>query len=137
MVTRFPKGETYEKKEIVIVDSDVNLLRILKNAFSAHGITVHTFSEGGDALNEILTYGENRLPALIIIERKLHDMDGMDLFVKLKIRFRKKIPCFMLTLFSSDKDVSEGLSQGVLEYILKPFNISILVQKALRIINQA
>ena len=134
IVHRLPKGELVVKKEVMIVDSDHDLLKILKKAFEAHGIIVSTFSEGGDALKQLLTYSENHLPSLIIVERKLPDMDGMELYVKLKTRFRSSIPCFILTVFSADKDVSDGIRQGVLEYIVKPFNISILVQKALQVI---
>ena len=134
VVLRLPKGETISKKEIVIIDSDSNLLKILKQAFESYGIIVNTYNEGGEALKDLFTYSENRLPSLMILERKLADMDGMELYVKLKSRFRTTIPLFVLTVFSSDKDVADGIKQGVLEYIIKPFNISILVQKALQVI---
>lgn len=131
---RVTPGNEVNAKEIIIVDPNPDLLLILKQAFESHGIQVKTFQEGTDALKEIVNYTENRLPSLIIIERKLPDMDGMDLFLTLKHRFRSSIPIFMLTVFSSDKDIGDGIRQGVLEYIIKPFNISILVQKALQVI---
>lgn len=126
------KDELINKKEIVIVDSDPELLNILRNAFESQGLLVNTYKEGGEVLNVLQTYTENRLPSLIIAERKLPDMDGIELYIKLKERFRKEIPFYVLTIFSSDKDVSEGIKQGVLEYIVKPFNISLLVQKSLK-----
>lgn len=122
------------KKEIVIVDPNPDLLNILKTAFEMHGLVVSTYTEGGEALSKIAACSESRLPSLILIERKLVDMDGMDLYLKLKSRFRTPIPCFMLTVFSSDKDISDGIRNGVMEYIVKPFNISILVQKVLQAI---
>lgn len=122
------------KKEIVIIDPNPDLLSILKTAFEMHGLIVHTFTEGGEALNHVFASSENRLPDLILIERKLVDMDGMDLYLKLKNRYRVPVPCFMLTVFSADKDISDGIKHGVLEYIVKPFNISILVQKVLQTI---
>jgi DNA-binding response OmpR family regulator len=128
------KGAEKAKKEIVIVDPNPDLLSILKTAFEMHGLIVTTYIEGGEALNKILACSENRLPALILVERKLADMDGMDLYLKLKSRFRNPIPCFMLTVFSADKDISDSIRHGVLEYIVKPFNISILVQKVLQTI---
>lgn len=130
----FPKGESQDKKEVIIIDSDQDLLNILKQAFESHGLVVKTFLEGGEALKELYKRGEELLPSLMIAERNLPDMDGMDLYLKLKNRFRAPPPLFILTVFSSDKDVSEGIRQGVLEYIIKPFNISILVQKALKVI---
>ena len=131
LVVNMPQGERNEKKEVVLIDTDEELLRILRTAFESHDLAVKTFTEGIPALNDILSNGESRLPALIIVERKLPDMDGLDLFDRLKARFRVPIPLFFLTVFSSDKDVSEGLSHGALQYVTKPFNLSLLVQRAL------
>lgn len=136
IVHRLPGGEKDVKREVVIVDPNPDLLKILKQAFESHGLSVTTYLEGGDALKDLFALTENHLPSLIIVERKLPDMDGMDLYLKLKNRFRTTIPFFMLTVFSADKDVSDGIRQGILEYIIKPFNISILVQKALHAIYQ-
>lgn len=128
------QDEWDRKREVVIVDSDRDLLRMLKQAFESHGITVKTYHEGTDALKDLLLRDESRLPALIILERKLSDMDGIDVCHKLKNRFRTAIPFFMLTVFSADKDISDGLKNNVSEYIVKPFNISLLIQKALQVI---
>lgn len=134
IVDVLPKGESLSKKEVVIVDSDSELLNILKQAFESHNLIVKTYVEGGDALKDLLERNEGLLPALIIVERKLADMDGMDLCIKLKARFRVPIPFYVLTVFSADRDISEGIKHDILEYIVKPFNISILVQKALKVI---
>lgn len=128
------KNASRNKKEIIIVDADQELVKILKQAFESHDILVKGYAEGEEALKDILNYDEHHLPSLIIVERKLPDMDGMDLYAKIKSRFHVDVPFFILTIFSSDKDVSEGLKQGVLEYIVKPFNISIFMQKALKAI---
>ncbi|MBN9377205.1 MAG: hypothetical protein BGO14_04500 [Chlamydiales bacterium 38-26] len=124
------------KKEVVFIDSDEDLLKILKHAFEYQGLDVKVYKEGGEALADLTQRSENQLPSLIIMERNLPDMDGMGLLIKLKNRFRTTIPTFMLTVFSSDKDIEEGIKQGILEYITKPFNISILVEKALRVVER-
>lgn len=125
-------AQTLDKKEVVIVDEDSDLLRILKQAFEAHGLSVKTFVEGKDALNSICEKGKDALPSLMIVERKLPDMDGMDLYQKIKNYFHQDIPFYVLTVFSSDKDISDGIKKGIREYIIKPFNISILVHKVLK-----
>lgn len=122
-------------KEIVLVDGDLQLLKILKTTFEAHGVLVTTFSEGEDALNDLINRPFEDLPALLIVERKLIDMDGIDILAKLKIHFKKTIPFYMLTFFASDKDILDGIKQGALEYITKPFNTSILIEKALKAIS--
>jgi len=130
------QGEGDDKQELVIIDPSRDLLNIMKHAFEGHGLVVHTYCEGGEALKDLLAYSENRLPSLIIMERNLPDMDGMNLYFKLKTRFRTTIPFFILTVFSSDKDISDGIKQGIQEYIVKPFNISFLVKKALQVVHK-
>jgi CheY-like chemotaxis protein len=123
-------------KEIILIDSDKDLIDLLKMTFESHGFTVKTFAYGEEALNTLLSYNEDHLPALIISERKLPDIEGIEILKRLKSRFRQAIPFYFLTVYASDKDLAEGIEQGVSEYIVKPFNLSLLVQKAMSTIFQ-
>lgn len=128
--------ETSKKnREVFLIDPDEGLIKILKAAFEARGVKVRSFKEGGEALAELFKEARKDRPALIVAERKLPDMDGLDLYKKLQTGLEKMIPMYFLTIFSSDKDVAQGLSLGVDEYIGKPFNLSIFMQKALKTID--
>lgn len=129
-----PEGVHVGRKEVFLIDSDDNFIRMIKNSFAFHDLEVKTFSTGTEALKALFERNEENLPALIISERKLPDMDGLDILKRLKGRFNVKIPFYFLTVFASDKDQSEGLSEGALEYISKPFNLSIFMQMALHTI---
>lgn len=132
MVVLLPEDDAPSKKNIVLIDSDEELLKILKTAFESHGVFVKTFTEGGEALKVLLACKPHRLPSLIVAERRLPDMDGMKILSQLKAHFNIPIPFYFLTVFSPDEDVSKELSQGALECIEKPFNLSFLMQKALK-----
>ncbi|WP_068470046.1 response regulator [Candidatus Protochlamydia phocaeensis] len=132
MVDWHARAEMKSKKEVIIVDPDKELLRILKQAFESHDVLVKEYTEGETALKDIFNYSEQHLPSLIIAERRLPDMDGMELYMKIRARFRVDVPFYILTVFSADKDISEGIRKGIREYIVKPFNISIFMQKALK-----
>lgn len=134
MVVLLPEDDAPIKKNVVLIDTDEELVKILKTAFESHGINVKTFNEGAEALKYLLSCKPHRLPSLIITERKLPDMDGIEILNKMKNQFNIPIPFYILTVFSSDKDISEGLRQGALEYIGKPFNLSLLMQKSLKTI---
>lgn len=121
-------------KEIMLIDGDLQLLKILKTTFESHGVHVTTYAEGETALEDLLKRSFEDLPNLVIVERKLIDMDGIDILAKLKIHFKKTIPFYMLTFYSSDKDILDGIKLGALEYITKPFNTSILVEKVLKVL---
>lgn len=122
------------KKSLMLIESNKDLLLILKTAFDSQNLTIKTFSEGKPALQELLSCNEAQLPALIIAERKLPDMDGIEILKGLNTRFKSPVPFYFLTDFAAEKDVTEGLKYGALEYITKPFNLSHLIQKSLKTI---
>lgn len=124
--------EIAEKKRIVLVDPDVDLLKMIKTSLESYDLEVGTFTNGEEALQNIFKHIERHPPALIISERKLPDMEGLEFFNLVKTRFPILIPFYFLTAYSSDQDISEGLKYGVLQYITKPFNMSLLVQRIIK-----
>jgi DNA-binding response OmpR family regulator len=120
----------------VIIDPDEGLTNILKIAFEERGFHVRVFKMGKEGLDFLLDPATTLTPSLVITERKLVDMDGIQILKQVKKNLKDPPPIFILTLFSSDKDISEGLQLGASEYIVKPFNTSLLLQKALMAIQE-
>ena len=128
--------QAVRKKEIVIVDPDEELTNILKISFEERDFHVRIFRLGKEALDYLLNPNMTIFPSLVITERKLVDMDGLLILKQLKKNLKDPPPVFILTVFSSDKDISDGLSAGATEYIVKPFNTALLIQKALKAIHE-
>ncbi len=131
MSVHLSKNEKTEKKEIMLIDPDKELMELLKKSYELHNFIVTTFTTGEDALENLLSRQEKQLPSLIIAERMLPDMDGFTLLSTLKTRFHRQPPFYFLTVYGSDKDVSNGLALGAIDYIVKPFNLPLLMQKSL------
>ena len=127
--------ENLLRKVVCLIDSDEEFLEILRAAFESHHVEVMTFDSGEKALKAILSRTNETTPSLIISERQLPDMDGIEILKKLNTSFRVPIPFYFLTVYSSDKDVTEGLKYGASDYIAKPFYLSTLIRKALRTMN--
>lgn len=124
---------TLKHRQVILVDGDKDLQHILKTNFESHGISVSTYDLGETFLHDILIK-HNHMPPLIIMERLLPDMDGVDVLKRIHQKFPVQIPIIFLTTLSSDKDVFDGLKAGALDYITKPFNMRQLVQKSLGIL---
>ena len=122
------------KKILVLIEPNEDLLHILQKAFDAYNLIIKAFKEGKPALQELLSGDAAQQPALVIAERKLPDMDGIEILKSLQARYKVPTPFYFLTDFVAEKDISEGLKHGALEYITKPFNLSLLVQKSAQVI---
>jgi DNA-binding response OmpR family regulator len=117
-------------KLIVAVDDDDNIRKMLSISFQSQGFSVKSFENGKDALDFLLDEKNIENLSLLILDRMLPDMDGLEILKKVQEKYENKIPVLILSVVSSQKDILEGLKQGALEYINKPFNLEILMQKA-------
>lgn len=120
--------------KILIVDDDENLMRLLIAAFRAKGHEVQGISNGSEARS----YLENDANALslnlLILDRMLGDMDGVEILRFFRDKYGKKVPVLILSTLSSEKDVVEGLERGAGDYLSKPFSVDVLVRKAEKLI---
>ena len=63
------------------------------------------------------------------------NMDGLTFFQSARANSKKKIPFLMLTSEGSKTNVVEAIDAGVADYILKPFNLSLLASKVVKLLN--
>lgn len=111
---------TPEEFKIVIVDSDSNITEAVQEYFARSGMTVVIAESGQQALAEI----REAAPHVIILERKLPDIDGLALCRQLKgDEETKQIPVIFLTALDDVVDKVLGLEAGASAYITKPFNL--------------
>ena len=105
------------KKKVLIVDDDPDILVILKDNLELDGYSVQAVSTGREALRLIQ---EHRDIALIILDLSLPDLDGIQ--VCATIRERSEISIIMLTARDSVADKVLGFERGADDYLVKPFD---------------
>jgi DNA-binding response OmpR family regulator len=103
-------------EKILLVDDDPNIRRLVEGALSEEQFDPETCGSGEEAL-ELLDENEY---ALIILDIMLPDLNGKELFRK--IRDRVATPIIFLSSRSEDIDRIVGLELGADDYITKPFN---------------
>lgn len=108
------------KQRILLVEDDVETARMLDLYFSARGYDLHPVHDGSAALAFCL----DELPALIILDVRLPDMDGFELFRRLRATSRARyVPIVFLTQQGRRLERLEGLGLGADDYIAKPFDM--------------
>ncbi|MCL2440583.1 MAG: response regulator [Treponema sp.] len=117
-------GITGRRKKIIYVD-DVNYsLMTLKTRLSDY---CEIFP--ADSVLKMYEYLESIKPDLILLDVNMPDIDGYEAIKSLKSDERyAEIPVMFLTGNSDRESVVKGLSLGAVDYVIKPFTTSKLIE---------
>src|SRR3990167_768650 len=107
-----------DKKRILIVDDEEDILSVVKFRLEANNYEVLLAADGQEGLNKART----EKPDLIILDIMLPKLDGYKVCRMLKFDDRyKHIPIILFSARTQDSDLETGKQQGADAYITKPF----------------
>jgi DNA-binding response OmpR family regulator len=112
-----------KKTTILVVDDDVQLLKIVTHNLEAEGYQVLGVRDGVQALEAI----ERQAPDLILLDVMLPGMDGFQ--VLQQVRAFSAVPIIMLTARGRGQDKVKGLDLGADYYLTKPFRVDELLAR--------
>ena len=110
-----------EKKRILVIDDDTNILRVFKSILEKEGYMVETAETGKDALEKIKKEKFN----VCLIDVKLPDMDGTDLL--LELTKEPETIKIIITGFSSDEVGRKAADYGADDFLVKPVKAEELI----------
>lgn len=111
------------KETILVVDDSAFNLRMLENELQDR-YRVLTARSGAEALSVI---GRGQIPDLILLDVVMPDMDGYEVCRLLKgDPDTRDIPVIFITSMDGEDDEERGLLVGAIDYIRKPYSLSIL-----------
>ncbi|CAN2041842.1 histidine kinase [Candidatus Magnetomoraceae bacterium gMMP-15] len=111
------------KGNILVVEDNPKSLRLLDNMLTENGYTVRPASTGSLALKSALSTP----PDLILLDIMLPDIYGYEICKRLKAdKKTRDIPIIFLSAKSEIEDKTKGFQLGAVDYITKPFNLTIV-----------
>ncbi len=111
----------WKKKRILVVDDDINILRVFKSILEKEGYLVETAETGKDALKKI-----QKVKFIVyLVDVNLPDMDGTDLL--LKIPKDPKIIKIIITGFSTNEAGKKAADYGADDFLVKPIKAEELI----------
>jgi len=114
------------KKKILVVDDEEDILHFLELVLREKGYDVITAQGGHDAL----TQAQLQRPDLVLLDIMMPQMDGWEVLKLLRIDEETAgIPVAMLSARTEAKDRVQGLQEGAVDYICKPFSLQELLTK--------
>ena len=115
-----------ERTKILIVDDEPNIVQTLQDRLEMNEYDVVVACNGQEGLEQAI----NEVPDVILLDVIMPIMDGHEMLEAL----RKQPGCddisvIMLTARSQTQDIARANACGIEDYIVKPFDLSELLEK--------
>ena len=122
----FGFGKKLPRTKILVVDDEPNIVQTLKDRLEMNEYTVFTACNG----QEGLAVAKETMPDLILLDVIMPIMDGHETLETLRQQdWGKDISVIMLTARSQAQDIVRARACGIEDYIIKPFDLSELLEK--------
>ena len=109
---------------ILIVDDDKDILKLISMRLNAAGYATVTANNGAEAMSAIML----QRPDLVISDLRMPAMDGMALLDAIQ-QSHPSLPVIMLTAHGSIPDAVNATQRGVFSFLTKPFDSQALLQQ--------
>jgi len=112
-----------ERRNILIVDDEPQITRVLKTTLSSQGYAIRTASDGDEALQVMKEW----MPDLLITDLRMPHMNGLELCRH--VRAKSPLPIIVLSVKGEEKIKVDALDAGADDYVTKPFSVNELLAR--------
>jgi two-component system KDP operon response regulator KdpE len=120
---RLPLAASSGKGNILVVDDEAQITRVLKTTLTGLGYGVRSASDGDEALQLMREWS----PDLVITDLRMPNMDGLELCRH--VRMKSRMPIIVLSVKGEEEIKVEALDTGADDYVTKPFSINELLAR--------
>jgi two-component system response regulator GlrR len=110
--------------EVLLVDDDPDLLKLIGLRLSAAGYRVRSAESGEAALSQIAI----SRPAVVVTDLRMPGIDGLQLFEQINAQ-HPTLPVIILTAHGTIPDAVAATQRGVFGFLTKPFDPQELLKK--------
>src|SRR4029077_4099195 len=120
------RGSLMGEEDIVLVDDDRVIQKMVGGFLERRGYQVRKASDGIEALQ----YVRDRIPDLVITDVRMPELNGIELTSRLRAHHRTAgVPILMFSELTAAPDALAGYAAGADDYLPKPFELEILEAK--------
>jgi two-component system, OmpR family, KDP operon response regulator KdpE len=114
------------KGQILVVDDDPQIRRVMRASLTAHGYGVNESRNGEEALEMLRSTTYN----LVLLDMNMPGMGGIKACRTMREgRHGSELAIIMLTVRNTEKDKIEALNAGADDYVTKPFSMAELLAR--------
>ena len=121
-------GETapVRARQVMVVDDSVTVRKVTSRLLERHGMQVLLAKDGVDAIAQL----QEHTPDILLLDVEMPRMDGFEVATLVRHDERlKDLPIIMITSRTGEKHRERALAIGVNEYLGKPFQEALLLER--------
>jgi DNA-binding NtrC family response regulator len=118
-------GNSMNAMKMMLVDDEERFLSTTAKLLLRKGYDVVTSSSGAEAIDKLRSQNIH----VVILDVKMPRMDGLETLKAIKKEF-PLVEVIMLTGHGTVENAVEGLKSGATDYLMKPTDVTDLIQKA-------
>ncbi len=119
------------KPVILVVEDDIDLREAICDTLQLGGYDTLSAENGQQALTKI----DQEHVDLVISDVQMDHMDGHTLLKNIKMR-RTDLPVLLMTAYGTIQNAIQAIQDGAVDYLVKPFDSTVLVSKVAQIMPQ-
>lgn len=116
--------------KVAIIDSEIQILELLRELFQSGGFQPAVFQSGKEALQQFPSIQ----PDVVLLEIALPEEDGFGVCSAIHERF-PEIPIFVLSNMREPESRLKAIERGAVDYLTKPYDRDYLVKKVRNLLN--
>ena len=118
--------DTSSKPVILVVDDNIDHLRLMERYLSSNGFCVIAADSGRKGLEAI----RDAKPGLILLDVMMPEMDGYEVCSQLQKNTETAyIPVIFITALGEEQDKARAFAVGAVDYLVKPVQKKVLLEK--------
>ncbi len=120
---------TPQPTRMLVVEDDLDTREFYEDLLIAEGYDVLAASTGQEALAHVAAQPVQG----IVLDRRLPDVDGVDLCRLLRQRLGARVPIIFVTADRDPDLEATARAAGITEFVLKPFDAAALLDRVRRL----
>lgn len=113
-----------QKFSVLLIDDEEELVSTLKERLHYRGIEAEFLTNGYEALNRL----QERHFDVLVLDLKMPGMSGLEVVAAVR-KVHTNLPIILLTGHGSAGQDKLDIPDGVFDYLIKPIDLSDLIQK--------
>ncbi|ACV68178.1 HD domain-containing phosphohydrolase [Desulfohalobium retbaense] len=126
-------GQQLDRETVLVVDDEESLRDICQDALEDAGYKVIQAKQGREALQVL--YGDTEMVDLVVSDLRMPELNGMELLQRIR-QEQIDVDFLIMTGYGTIETAVESMKLGAADYLPKPFNISHLLLKVEKVLQE-